>query len=622
MFSAGDRIGQFRVVREIGQGGMGCVYEVVADENATRLALKVFSLDHGNREFLRRRFLAEAKILSRLNHPRLVHVHESGIDESSGTPYYVMDLVQSAVGKSETLEDVRKAGKVTEARALQWLADICEGLEYIHAQGVVHRDVKLENVLIDENGHAVLSDFGVSRIFDDRLRNELMVTTTFIAGETTGTQPVMGTYWYLAPEIRKGGAATPESDWYSLGVLMYRLLTGMWYEPNTKAFDLLAPFSKDCRRIVRRLLSDDAGTRRPRPEDFRTHGAGASRPRVIEAILGVLFFVLLGLSAWLCFSPDSSSSPSPSSSPPPYSPPHASTSTSFSLHYCKGVDFAFCPCPAGTNALNKISIAVTRPYWLGEAPVTWRQWRAVRGENYEGGWNGRGGAPATYLTYDEASSFCARLTRRFAKDLPKGYEIRLPTVAEWRLAYQVGQTVTNQTEGDTYAARRARCEIGWFGQGANGQWETSNMKRYFEDRNRKVQLVSETWPDFPPRQIDSKESNWLRYSSKFVPVPAKLKPANRLGLYDMYGNCYEMCFDCVSTNGVNRVMSEFGFRVGNLYSGMGLSLVDPLVLSGPMPTMLGTYITPGLPGDEVWSTFFDRLPHLGFRLCIGPKMEK
>ena len=252
MFSAGDRIGQFRVVREIGQGGMGCVYEVVADENATRLALKAFVLDHGNREFLRRRFLAEAKILSRLNHSRLVHVHESGIDESSGTPYYVMDLVQSAVGKSETLEDVRKAGKVTEARALQWLADICEGLEYIHAQGVVHRDVKLENVLIDENGHAVLSDFGVSRIFDDRLRNELMVTTTFIAGETTGTQPVMGTYWYLAPEIRKGGAATPESDWYSLGVLMYRLLTGMWYEPNTKAFDLLAPFSKDCRRIVRR----------------------------------------------------------------------------------------------------------------------------------------------------------------------------------------------------------------------------------------------------------------------------------------------------------------------------------------------------------------------------------
>ena len=617
----GDWVGGgYRIVRLLGRGGMGRVYEAVCDGQS--FAVKVFSANHGNLGFLRKRFCAEAKILSRLDSPRLVKVRELAINESDGAPYFVMDLVLNAKGVPETLEDARKSRKATEAQAMAWYEELREGLEYVHSQGIVHRDVKLENVLLDAEGHAVLSDFGVSRIVDDRVRDELSVTMTFVTGATTGTKPVMGTYWYLAPEIRRGGEATPASDWYSLGVLMYRLLTGMWYEPNTKAFDLLAPFSKNCQRIVRQLLSDDAGTRRPRPEDFRTHGAGASRPRVVEAILGVLFFVLLGLSAWLCFSPDSSSSPSPSSSPPPYSPPHASTSTSFSLHYCKGVDFAFCPCPAGTNALNKISIAVTRPYWLGEAPVTWRQWRAVRGENYEGGWNGRGGAPATYLTYDEASSFCARLTRRFAKDLPKGYEIRLPTVAEWRLAYQVGQTVTNQTEGDTYAARRARCEIGWFGQGANGQWETSNMKRYFEDRNRKVQLVSETWPDFPPRQIDSKESNWLRYSSKFVPVPAKLKPANRLGLYDMYGNCYEMCLDCVSTNGVNRVMSEFGSRVGNLYSGMGLSLVDPLVLSGPMPTMLGTYITPGLPGDEVWSTFFDRLPHLGFRLCIGPKMEK
>ena len=600
---------------------MGRVFEVVADDDVTHLALKAFTLDHGNREFLKKRFLAEAKILARLDHPRLVHVHESGADESGGTPYYVMDLVLNAEGKPETLEDVRKAGKVTEARALRWLADIREGLDYIHSQGVVHRDVKLENVLIDKDGHAVLSDFGVSRIFDDRLRNELMVTTTFIPGETTGTQPVMGTYWYLAPEIRKGGAATPESDWYSLGVLMYRLLTGMWYEPNTKAFDLLAPFSKNCQRIVRRLLSADPAERCPRltvPDASSRRGVG--KFWIASVSIGVIGLIVV-LRLWP--SPSPLSSPSPSSSPSSSSSSSPSPSSSpFSLHYCKGVDFAFCHCPSGTNTLGKISIAVTHPYWLGEKPVTWRQWRAVRGEKFEGRWNGEGGAPATYLTYDEASSFCARLTRRFARELPEGYEIRLPTVAEWRLAYQVGQTVTNMAAGDVYSARRARCEVGWFGQGANGQWETSNMRRYFLDRNKKVELVSETWPEFPPRQIDSKESNWLRYSSKFVPVPAKLKPANRLGLYDMYGNCYEMCYDCVSTNGVNRVMSEFGFRVTNPYPGQGLSLVDPVGLSGPMPTMLGTYITPGLPGDEVWSTFFDRLPHLGFRLCIGPKISR
>ena len=607
-------LGPYRLVRELGRGGMGRVYEAVRDGRSC--ALKVFSVRHGNLHFLRKRFCAEARILSHLDSPRLVKVQELSVDESDGTPYFAMDLVLNAEGVPETLEDVRTSGMVTEARALAWYEELREGLEYIHSQGIVHRDIKLENVLLDAEGHAVLSDFGVSRIVDDRIRDALNVTMTFVTGATTGTRPVMGTYWYLAPEIRKGGAATPESDWYSLGVLMYRLLTGMWYEPNTTAFDLLAPFSKKCQRIVRQLLSDDAGTRRPRPEDCRVHGAGASRPCIVGAVLVFASLVFLGFLLWLWFSHDSSSSPS-SSSPPP-----SRFSTSSPLHYGKGVDFAFCPCPSGTNTLDGISIAVTRPYWLGETPVTWTQWRAVRGEADECGWNGQGMAPATYLTHDEALSFCARLTRRFAKELPEGYEIRLPTVAEWRLAYQVGQTVTNQAEGDVYSARQVRCEIGWFGQGANGQWETSNMRRYFVDRNMKVQLVSEAWPDFPPRQIDSKESNWLRYSSKVVPVPAKLKPANRLGLYDMYGNCYEMCRDCVSTNGIKRDMSEFGFRVTNPYPGMGRSLVDPVGLSGPMPTMLGTYITPGLPGDEVWSTFFDRLPHLGFRLCIGPKMER
>ena len=630
-----DRIGHYRIVHELGRGGMGRVFEVVADDDETaHLALKAFTLDHGNTEFLKKRFLAEAKILSRLNHPQLVHVHELGIDESSGMPYYVMDLVQSATGVSETLENVRKTGKVTEAQALRWFADIREGLEYIHAHGIVHRDVKLENVLVDAHGHAVLSDFGVSHIFDERMREELMLTQTFVTGMTTGTKPVMGTYWYLAPEIRRGGEATPASDWYALGVLMYRLLTGMWYEPNTKAFDLLTPFSKDCQRIVRRLLSESPNERTPvsHNQHNTVRAALSSLHNTVRAALSSLrnavraapsrparlavssLLVLLLVLCWHFFPP-------PPPSPPP--PPHLSTSHHpLMLHYRDGVDFTFCPCPAGTNAFGRMSIAVTRPYWLAEAPVTWFQWRAVRGEAYEGGWPGREGAPATYLTYDEASSFCARLTRRFAKDLPEGYEIRLPTVAEWRLAYQVGQTVTNANEDDVYSARRVRCEVGWFGQGANGQWEKSEMRQYFTDRNLPVQLVSETWPEFPPRQIDSKKSSWLRYSSKFVPVPTKLKPANQLGLYDMYGNCYEMCFDCVSTTGVNRVMSEFGFRVSNPYPDKGLSLVDPVGMSGPMPTMLGTYITPGLPGDEVWSTFFDRLPHLGFRLCIGPKLSR
>ena len=245
----GDWVGGgYRIVRLLGRGGMGRVYEAVCDGQS--FAVKVFSANHGNLGFLRKRFCAEAKILSRLDSPRLVKVRELAINESDGAPYFVMDLVLNAKGVPETLEDARKSRKATEAQAMAWYEELREGLEYVHSQGIVHRDVKLENVLLDAEGHAVLSDFGVSRIVDDRVRDELSVTMTFVTGATTGTKPVMGTYWYLAPEIRRGGEATPASDWYSLGVLMYRLLTGMWYEPNTKAFDLLAPFSKDCRRMI------------------------------------------------------------------------------------------------------------------------------------------------------------------------------------------------------------------------------------------------------------------------------------------------------------------------------------------------------------------------------------
>ena len=608
-FHANDQIGSYRLVRELGHGGMGTVYEVVHEETGARRALKVFTLDHGNREFLRKRFLAEAKILAKLESPHLVKVHELAIDEDGLTPYFVMDLVLGARGEPETLEDVRRAGKVTESAALRWYEDLRQGLAYIHSQGVVHRDVKLENVLVDAAGHAVLSDFGVSRIFGDRMRSELMVTTTFIAGVTTGTKPVMGTYWYLAPEIRRGGDASPASDWYSLGVLMYRLLTGMWYEPNTKAFDLLLPFSRKCQRTVRRLLSDDPAERCPLPTvPDASSCRGLGRFWIASVSLGVIGSIALLRHL---------SSPTPSSP----SPTLFSAATSSPLHYCKDADFAFCPCPAGTNAYCNLSVAVTYPYWLAKTPVTRRQWFAVRGEPLKA-WAGGGDVPMTYVTREEVTDFCARLNARFAAQLPRDCEIRLPTVAEWRLAYVVGRTVTNVLTTGRHDQRRANCEIGWFGQGVNGEAGRSDMKRYYEDLNLPVPMVTNIWPEFPLQRIDSHDANWVRYSSQFAPVPVGLKPANALGLRDLYGNCFEMAYDRGSTNEQRWGGSEFGLRTGNLYPGLGLFVTNPVASHGSHPLMLGTYITPDLLGDEVWVAPFDRLPHLGFRLCIGPKLSR
>ena len=592
-FRPNERVGGYRLVRELGRGGMGVVYEVEHVDLGVRSAMKAFTLDHGNREFLRKRFLAEAKMLARLDHPRLVKVRDLAVDPSGGFPYFVMDLVLNAAGEPETLEDARKAGKVTEDAALAWYDDLREGLAYIHAQGIVHRDVKLENVLVDAEGRSVLSDFGVSRIFDERVRTELMVTTTFVEGETTGTRPVMGTYWYLAPEVRKGGAATAASDWYALGVLLFRLLTGMWYEPNTKAFDLLAPFSKECQRVVRRLLSDDPSARVPTVIRSRT----ACRS-VFGWTAGVIVLagVLFAIRHSLC----------------PHSPPVSPSP--FSLHYCDGVDFRFQPCPEGTNSCGKTLIAVTRPYWLSEVPVTRRDWCAVL-ETELACWEGGDRAPVTYMTRDEADGFCRKLTQRFREELPDGYEIRLPTVAEWRLAYQFGRTETNTTSSSRANWSRENCATAWFGQGA------VNMRNYYEDHNLPVPMVTNVWPEFPPVRLDSKDAGWVRLSSHVAPVPVGLKPANGLGLRDMRGNCFEMMADCGVTNANRWGGSEFGMRANNPYAGLPPAVTNPVVRSGSHPLMLGNYMTPDLHGDDVWVAPFDRLPHLGFRLCLGPKLS-
>ncbi len=250
---------------------MGTVYEA-EDAGGARVALKLFTGGAKNREFLEKRFRAEAKLLAALDHPHLVKVRDVGVDETTGNPWFTMDLVLNADGEPETLEDARRRGGISNERLFGWCRDLSEELVYLHAYGIVHRDVKLENVLIDGSGHAVLSDFGISRIFDDKLRSQLDVTTTFVEGQTTGTRPVMGTYFYLAPEVRAGHPVTPAADWYALGVLFFRFLTGMWYEPptastkvdgkrTTSPFDLLLAFDPFWQTNLPRLLSDDPKTR-------------------------------------------------------------------------------------------------------------------------------------------------------------------------------------------------------------------------------------------------------------------------------------------------------------------------------------------------------------------------
>ena len=283
----GETIGSYRLIRLIGQGGMGEVYEAEHTGLRKRMALKVFTADGAKADFLRKRFLAEGRILARLDHPRLVKVHDLGLDEKRDMPYFAMDLVVGADGSPWTLERWRLERKPDESAIAAVYDDLCKGLEYLHAQGVAHRDIKLENVLIDSMGRAVLSDFGVSRIFDEGLRRDLSVTVTFAADKA----PIMGSFGYLAPELKRGEAATPASDAYALGVLIFRLLTGVWYENDSAAMDLLAGFDERWTTLLTQLLSEDPSRRLPLPTLKLARGVRHFAPTWLAATV----FVLLAL---------------------------------------------------------------------------------------------------------------------------------------------------------------------------------------------------------------------------------------------------------------------------------------------------------------------------------------
>ena len=263
------QIGPYRFVRLLGKGAMGAVYEVVHEHLGVHRALKLFHTDGRNADFLRKRFLAEGKLLARLDHPRLVRVHDLSFDEADGTPYFTMDLVTSPSGQPLNLADAQDAkGGTSEERLAGWYGDMCEALNAIHAAGIVHRDIKPENILVGKDGRAVLSDFGISRILDAQLREDIALTRTIATGEPLNERRILGTVMYLAPEVRLGGIPTPASDYYALGMTFFRLLTGLWYEPGGNAFDLLAPFNPAWKPLFTALLAQDPSKRSLPPLTF------------------------------------------------------------------------------------------------------------------------------------------------------------------------------------------------------------------------------------------------------------------------------------------------------------------------------------------------------------------
>jgi eukaryotic-like serine/threonine-protein kinase len=194
--------GRYRVERTLGQGGMAVVYLAVDEELGRPVAVKVLSGGLDADDSFRARFRREARIAARLSHPNIVRIYDVG--EGDGTLYIVMEHVPG-----RTLADL---GKVSPPEAVELILQACAGVQHAHDAGLVHRDLKPANLLLREDGVLKIADFGIARA----------------AGSTRLTEvgTILGTAAYLSPEQAAGEDVTPAADIYSLGAVLYELLTG------------------------------------------------------------------------------------------------------------------------------------------------------------------------------------------------------------------------------------------------------------------------------------------------------------------------------------------------------------------------------------------------------------
>jgi tetratricopeptide (TPR) repeat protein/predicted Ser/Thr protein kinase len=244
--AAGARFGRYELLAEVGRGGMGVVYRARQPDLDRVVALKMLLVGDAASEVERERFFAEAKHAAKLSHRAIVSVHDVG--ETDGIHYFTMDYVE---GK-DLGELIRAKGRLEPREAVEIALQLCDGLAYAHEQGVVHRDMKPSNVLLDEkNGRPRITDFGIAK--------DLGRSSTTRAGE------VLGTPSYMPPEQAEGRALEVDNraDIYSLGAVLYDMLTGHPPFEGKSGFAILTAVINERPRPLRKLVP-------ALPEDLET----------------------------------------------------------------------------------------------------------------------------------------------------------------------------------------------------------------------------------------------------------------------------------------------------------------------------------------------------------------
>jgi serine/threonine protein kinase len=233
--AAGTRVGPYEILALLGRGGMGEVYRARDVRLSRDVALKVLDTDVAADSARVRRFEQEAKAAGVLNHPNIVAVYDTG--ESDGSPYIVSELLTG-----ETLRERLAVGSLGVRRAVEYAAQVARGLAAAHDRGIVHRDLKPENLFVTKDGLVKILDFGVAKLGrpdEERLGSEAET----LSATSPGT--VLGTVGYMSPEQARGLAADHRSDLFSLGTVLFEMLTGRRAFKGTTPADTLSAILRE-----------------------------------------------------------------------------------------------------------------------------------------------------------------------------------------------------------------------------------------------------------------------------------------------------------------------------------------------------------------------------------------
>ena len=406
----------------IGRGGMGAVYRARQRSLDRLVAIKLLPFELGVREDFAERFRREATALARLSHPHIVAVHDFG-QADDGHFFIVMEYVEGT-----DLAARQQQGKLPPAEAIAVVRQICEALEFAHAQGVVHRDIKPGNILLDAAGRVKVTDFGIAQLAGDEPRAALTITGA-----------LLGTPEYAAPEQTQPAAVVDErADIFSVGVMLYELLTGQLPRGVFRPLAQLVPTARSLDRVVTRALQSEPSLRYATVRELRTAlavSAAPKRPR-FAALAGAMgIAAVAGVAVWQ-WAPRAPTPAAPTAKAP------APFINSLGLRFVPAGTPGVLFCTTETRVRDFTAYASARELgvFAGHVAVNYtggqEGWQRVDGTWREPSVPQTRDHPVVGISHSEAISFCEWLTayERASGRIAAEDRYRLPTNAEWSVA--------------------------------------------------------------------------------------------------------------------------------------------------------------------------------------------